>query len=496
MPPRAKAAARAGADDSEDDLATAALQSGAENKRNTKMPKAKSTARRASTGKPATKRKAAPKTTRTALKDRTNLQEGNETEEVDEFDDDKMVEAAKPKAKRTKTTNATRKNASEKTSEPAKPKRGRPQKRAPSPEHMMTIPETQPDPENMEDVEQSIEVDPENMDIEKEPTPKQKQNWYQRAPSAPVQLLQPRASSRVEPLQPRPSARAIRAGSAQPGYGRERSGSASGTERRGGDPELRRQLNDLTRKYEDLQLKHEGLQEIGKNQADTNFERLKRASDQKAKDANELIASLKKELSEVRKNTSSSSSESIGLQKQITTLTTANEKLIAERDDLKSRLQVSQNEVKSMDAKLIAARQQISNSAAEAKAQEAASKKLNNNVAMPGNIGDSAKEAKMKENLYADLTGLLIRAVKRKEGEDEYDCLQTGRNGSESSLPLHKSDPRLTSSRSSTLPPLHRQRHLHTPSKDPQRPLLRRRRIRLRTTPGREPGSRAIGPVA
>lgn len=497
MPPRAKAATRAGADDSEDDLATAALQSGAENKRNTtKMPKAKAAARRASAGKPATKRKAAPKTTRTALKDRTNLQEGNETEEVDEFDDDEMGEAAKPKAKRTKTTNASRKNASEKTGEPAKPKRGRPQKRAPSPEHMMTIPETQPDPENMEDVEQSIEVDPENMDIEKEPTPKQKQIWYQRAPSAPVQLLQPRASSRVEPLQPRPSARAIRAGSAQPGYGRERSGSASGTERRGGDPELRRQLNDLTRKYEDLQLKHEGLQEIGKNQADTNFERLKRASDQKAKDANELIASLKKELAEVRKNTSSSSSESTGLQKQIITLTTANEKLTADRDDLKSRLQVSQNEIKSMDAKLIAARQQISNSAAEAKAQEAASKKLNNNIAMPGNIGDSAKEAKMKENLYADLTGLLIRAVKRKEGEDEYDCLQTGRNGSKFPLPLITPDPSLTNFGSSTLPPLHRQRHLHTTSKDTQRPLLRRRRIRLRTTAGREPGSRAIGLVA
>ena len=36
----------------------------------------------------------------------------------------------------------------------------------------------------------------------------------------------------------------------------------------------------------------------------------------------------------------------------------------------------------------------------------------------------------MKENLYSDLTGLIIRNVKRKDGEDEFDCLQTGRNGS------------------------------------------------------------------
>ncbi|KAK4629805.1 uncharacterized protein CLAFUR5_07757 [Fulvia fulva] len=417
MPPRAKAApARAGGDESEDDLAatTTHATTATENKRAaaTKTTKEKATARRVSVGKPAAKRKAAPKRTRKALEDRTNIPDGNETEEVEAFDDEEMADPAKPKAKRAKTT-TTRKNvAKENVEESTKKKRGRPAKRAPSPEPLMTIPETQPDPDQMEDVEQSIEMEP-NMDIPKEPTPPPLQKFVQRAPSASIQ-----------PLLPRPSARA---GSAQPGYARprERSGSASGTERRGGDPELRRQLNEMTKKHENLQLKYEGLEELGKKQLESNFERLKRASDQKARDAHELITSLKKELAELRKSTSSTTSETTTLQKQVDSLTTSNEKLATERDDLTGKLQVSQNEVKSLEAKLSNARQQISSGVEEAKA--AAAKKPNGVIAI--STTDAQKEAKMKEDLYSDLTGLIIMGVKRNEGEDVYKCVQTGRNG-------------------------------------------------------------------
>ena len=51
----------------------------------------------------------------------------------------------------------------------------------------------------------------------------------------------------------------------------------------------------------------------------------------------------------------------------------------------------------------------------------------------------------MKENLYSDLTGLIIRNVKRKEGEDEFDCIQTGRNGSKYSLQHAEPNLELTS---------------------------------------------------
>ncbi|KAF7185834.1 Monopolin complex subunit pcs1 [Pseudocercospora fuligena] len=423
MPPRAKAQAPA-AEDSEDDLATTTTttRGAAQNKRGPpKMPKAKTAARRLSATKPATKRKAATKQPRQALKDRTNIQDGNETEEVDAFDDEDM--AAKPKAKKAKTattrkTAAAKAQATEDEPEKAPAKRGRKPKRAPSPEPLLTIPETQPDPpQQEEDVEQSIEVDPDNMDIEKEPTPKRVPIYVQRAPSVPIQ-----------PLQPRPSARgAVRAASVQPAFPpiRERSNSASGTERRGGDPELRRQLNDLTSKYENLNLKYQGLQDIQQG-GETNFEKLKRASDQKAKDANDLIASLRKEITELRKTSNLNSSETNNMQKQVTSLTTSNEKLTAERNDLKEKLQLSQNEVKSLEAKLMAARQQVANAAQESKAQEVA-KKQNSSVSV--NVAEAQKEAKMKENLYADLTGLIIANVKRNEGEDIYDCIQTGRNG-------------------------------------------------------------------
>ncbi|KAL1838186.1 hypothetical protein VTK73DRAFT_4431 [Phialemonium thermophilum] len=41
----------------------------------------------------------------------------------------------------------------------------------------------------------------------------------------------------------------------------------------------------------------------------------------------------------------------------------------------------------------------------------------------------SAGLMQMKEDLYGDLTGLIVRAVKREGGEDVFDCIQTGRNG-------------------------------------------------------------------
>lgn len=42
----------------------------------------------------------------------------------------------------------------------------------------------------------------------------------------------------------------------------------------------------------------------------------------------------------------------------------------------------------------------------------------------------ATQTAKMKENLYSDLTGLLVTSIKRDGPEDVYDCIQTGRNGS------------------------------------------------------------------
>ncbi len=47
----------------------------------------------------------------------------------------------------------------------------------------------------------------------------------------------------------------------------------------------------------------------------------------------------------------------------------------------------------------------------------------------------AAQAAKLKEDLYSDLTGLILRGVARGEKTDVYDCIQTGRNGSKLSCP-------------------------------------------------------------
>ena len=223
----------------------------------------------------------------------------------------------------------------------------------------------------------------------------------------------------------------------------------------------------MTRKHENLSLKYENLQEVGEKSAKANFDKLKRATDEKAKTAAELIASLRKEVTEARKATKVDTTESTALQKQINALTASNEKLSAENKDLKTKAQAAQsdakaaqNEVKSIEAKLAAARAEVT--AQEAKAKGAAAAR-----SVPANTTESQKEAKMKENLYSDLTGLIIRNVKRKEGEDEFDCIQTGRNGSKFGLLYMGIDRELTVSQRytsisrlpTTLRPHLRQRH-------------------------------------
>lgn len=56
------------------------------------------------------------------------------------------------------------------------------------------------------------------------------------------------------------------------------------------------------------------------------------------------------------------------------------------------------------------------------------------NARVPGSaIKTSAASnptAQAKEDLYADLTGLIVRGLKQENEEDIFDCIQTGRNGS------------------------------------------------------------------
>jgi hypothetical protein len=197
---------------------------------------------------------------RQALTDKTNQQYASETEEVDDFDEDVLMEDAPAKqarGKATKKTATSRKNdvkeisvtyysvddtnlAASKMSKPTK-KRGPAKKEIPqelSPERV--IAETQIPMMVEEEVDEVVSESAHNV-------------------------IGPRSRSRHR----------------QPSLQRRRAGSASDTERN--DPALRRKLGEITKKYENLHLKYQDLREIGLKESERNFERLKKSSEEKTR---------------------------------------------------------------------------------------------------------------------------------------------------------------------------------------------------------------------
>ena len=74
----------------------------------------------------------------------------------------------------------------------------------------------------------------------------------------------------------------------QPSVIRRRFGSVSDTERANGDPESRRRLGEMTRKFENLDSKYKNLRETGIKEADANLERLKAQAEAKPKGNKQL----------------------------------------------------------------------------------------------------------------------------------------------------------------------------------------------------------------
>ncbi|KAK3082298.1 hypothetical protein LTS18_007854 [Coniosporium uncinatum] len=381
--------------------------------------------RRASGASTVAGKKAASKA---VAKKRTALTERNapnaiesEIEEVSDFDEQDVREDARDRyvsedeetAKPTKKGRAIpKKNVKgvQRSEIPARARGARPvsaqkktkAKRVDEPTGM--IPETQPEP----------------MEIEQSELPEQTIVEDQYPEPAPKPAARPR--------QPAPSR--ARSSSRQPQPIHRRAGSASDTER---DPTLRRKLGEMTKKFESVDLKYRNIKEVGMTDAQTNFEKLRNATDQRAKDQDELIASLKKELAVAKSRTSDSSS----LRSQTQSLTTENARLKTENTRLNADnktsttfLHEAQNEIKSLKAKLETARvAQASEQKVPGSAAKTAPVSRKQDAAAAAGATQEAKLLKLKEDLYSDLTGLMIRSVKRIEGEDVYDCIQTGRNG-------------------------------------------------------------------
>ena len=197
---------------------------------------------------------------------------------------------------------------------------------------------------------------------------------------------------------------------------RRRAGSASDTER--GEPNLRRKLGDITRKFENVDLKYRNLKEVGINEANINMEKLRKQCDATVQASNDLIASLKKELA----TQAPLAQEARKFKKQMQNQEDEMTKMRETTADISGSLTVAQNEIKALQAKLAAARSTSNDhlktpgSAIKGTAQRSA------------NTGTA--EAQMKLDLYSDLTGLVVLSVKKTEEGDSYECIQTGHNGS------------------------------------------------------------------
>ncbi|KAL4803976.1 chromosome segregation protein Csm1/Pcs1-domain-containing protein [Aspergillus unguis] len=199
-------------------------------------------------------------------------------------------------------------------------------------------------------------------------------------------------------------------------------------EKAGSEPELRRRLGDLTKQYDTLENRYRNLKEIGINEAKSNMDKLTKQCESMATASNNLIESMKAELEAQR----ALGQKSRSLQKELRERDEEVAKLTAEAEQSTSQLAAAQNEVKALQTKLAAARNTAATlEQAAVKAPGSAIKGGNNraNAAANAEAAQAAQFAQLKEDLYSDLTGLIIRDVKKRDEDCLYDCIQTGVNG-------------------------------------------------------------------
>ncbi|KAG8166667.1 hypothetical protein KVR01_002356 [Diaporthe batatas] len=201
------------------------------------------------------------------------------------------------------------------------------------------------------------------------------------------------------------------------------------------DPSTRRQLGELTKKYEALELRYRELRNVAVVEAEKNFDQLRRQSDEKTQASNELVKSLKSELAAQRQL----AKEGQKSQQQFEASQARVDKLQAQVTEITTTLSEAKTEIKSLTTKLNAARAAEATATATA---QAATVRVPGSAMKPSAMGgrgidqaqvqaqlQATQNAKMKENLYSDLTGLVVTGIRRDGPEDVYDCIQTGRNG-------------------------------------------------------------------
>ncbi|EEH38672.2 hypothetical protein PAAG_08399 [Paracoccidioides lutzii Pb01] len=209
-----------------------------------------------------------------------------------------------------------------------------------------------------------------------------------------------------------------------------KAGSTSDGEKGESDTTLRRKLGDMTKKYENMDMKYRNLREVGILEANANVEKLRKQCEANTAASNELIASLKKELA----MQTSLAKESRALQKQLQDRDDEVAELGTKIKQMSTNLTSAQNEVKALRMKLAASRTAATNVECVNSLGAGSATKNGGSVLRTLMVGSAeaalaAQIAQLKEDLYSDLTGLIIRDAKKRESDHLYDCIQTGING-------------------------------------------------------------------
>lgn len=143
----------------------------------------------------------------------------------------------------------------------------------------------------------------------------------------------------------------------------------------------------------------------------------------------QVIETLRSDLEAQQKAQEDFSAETKVLKKKLATKETELSKLQTKVQELSKSLQDQQNESKVMSAKLVQAQAQRNNAQVPGSAVKPGYRgTLGNPKANTGAV-DDAWLARVKEDLYADLCGLIIVNVRKENDSNVFECVQTGVNG-------------------------------------------------------------------
>jgi len=144
------------------------------------------------------------------------------------------------------------------------------------------------------------------------------------------------------------------------------------------------------------------------------------------------IAQLNASLAEVRLENKTLSTEKKAVSTENKTLSAENKKLSTENTKLSTESKTMTAENKTLSAKLAANRTVAASVESVNVRVPGSAVKPTGAIRLMGTAETAqlAQAAQLKEDLYTDLTGLIIRSVKREAEEDIFDCIQTSRNSS------------------------------------------------------------------